>query len=266
MVSIIIPCYNQAQYLEECLNSVINQTYQDWECIIVNDGSTDNTEEIANNWVNKSNKIKLINKKNEGLCATRNKGIEQSKGTFILALDADDYISNNYVEECIKLFQNDNNLKIAYSKAFFFGKRNEEWILPKKIDINSILTKNNVYCSAIFKKSDWENVGKYDTNMKYGYEDWELWINILKNGGYGLQTPNAIFYYRIKDLSMTTQINHHYSNLMRNYIYNKHFDLYEKLIGNPIHLYLETMELRNYLQHIQNKPLRFLIKRLIGRK
>jgi glycosyltransferase involved in cell wall biosynthesis len=89
LVSIIVPCFEQAQYLDEALLSVLDQTYTHWECIIVNDGSSDNTEEIAKRWVEKDGRFLLINKNNEGVCIARNTAIEKAKGVYILPLDAD---------------------------------------------------------------------------------------------------------------------------------------------------------------------------------
>ncbi|WP_374360648.1 glycosyltransferase family 2 protein, partial [Cloacibacterium sp.] len=74
LISVVVPCYNQAQYLDECLQSVLNQTYQDWECIIVNDGSPDHTEEIAKNWVEKDTRFIYLSKENGGLSSARNAG------------------------------------------------------------------------------------------------------------------------------------------------------------------------------------------------
>ena len=108
-VSIIVPCYNQAQYLEDALQSVVFQTYKDWECIIVNDGSVDNTEIIAKNWLLKDNRFKYLHQENGGLSMARNSGIKLAEGDFILPLDADDKISSNYIEKAIEEFKKDDS-------------------------------------------------------------------------------------------------------------------------------------------------------------
>ena len=87
LISVIVPCYNQAQYLDECLQSVLNQTYQNWECIIVNDGSPDNTHEIAESYCRKDARFKYFYKENGGLSSARNAGISISNGEFIQFLD-----------------------------------------------------------------------------------------------------------------------------------------------------------------------------------
>lgn len=82
LISVIVPCYNQAQYLDECLQSVYDQTYQNWECIIVNDGSPDNTEEIVLQWTKKDARFNYLKKENGGLSSARNAGIDIAKGEF----------------------------------------------------------------------------------------------------------------------------------------------------------------------------------------
>ena len=94
-VSVIVPCYNQAQFLDEALMSVLNQSYANWECLIINDGSPDNTEDVALRWCNKDERFVYLKKENGGLCAARNMGIEKATGEFILPLDADDKIAEN---------------------------------------------------------------------------------------------------------------------------------------------------------------------------
>ncbi len=92
LISVIVPCYLQAEYLDECLQSVYDQTYSNWECIIVNDGSLDNTEEIAKRWLEKDNRFRYIYKENGGLSSARNAGIREAKGEWIQFLDSDDMI------------------------------------------------------------------------------------------------------------------------------------------------------------------------------
>ena len=99
LISVIVPCYNQAQYLDECLQSVLDQTYQNWECIIVNDGSPDNTEEIALQWTAKDPRFTYLKKENGGLSSARNAGIEVAQGEWIQFLDCDDKIDKECEEE-----------------------------------------------------------------------------------------------------------------------------------------------------------------------
>lgn len=109
MFSIIIPVYNVEQYLDKCLKSISKQTFLDFECIIVDDGSPDNSNAIIDKYVNKDQRFKVIHQKNMGLSAARNTGLDAAKGDYIAFVDSDDYIANDYLEKFV--------LKIASSNA-----------------------------------------------------------------------------------------------------------------------------------------------------
>lgn len=239
-VSIIIPCYNQAQFLDECLSSVLNQTYNNWECIIVDDGSPDNTGEVAQKWMNKDARFKYVKKENGGLADARNYGINNAQGEWLLPLDSDDKISEQYLEKAAEKFK---DYDVIYAKAVYFGEKKGEIDLPSYSYV-SLLLKNNIYCTAFYKKDDYLKTGGYDVNMKFGLEDWEFWIHLLKNKNLKVHQLNYIgFHYRIKEVSMLVNM---YSIpekriKMLNYIFNKHFSVYMEYF-NPI---LNTLRLNN---------------------
>lgn len=95
-ISIIIPCYNQQEFINRCITSVIEQTLTSWECILINDGSTDSTAELCEKWTGNDSRIKLFHKKNGGLSSARNAGMEQATGTYIIFLDSDDRFANQH--------------------------------------------------------------------------------------------------------------------------------------------------------------------------
>ena len=97
MISIVIPIYNAEPYLDKCLNTIMLQNTSNWECIMVNDGSTDNSAEICNSWIAKDSRFKLINQLKKGVSAARNIGIENAKGDWITFVDADDWLEPNYL-------------------------------------------------------------------------------------------------------------------------------------------------------------------------
>ena len=240
-VSIIVPCYNQAQYLPEALQSVLDQTYENWECIIVNDGSPDNTEEVAKQWVEKDSRFKYFYKENGGLSSARNTGIAIAKGEFILPLDADDRISRDYALLAIEAFQDDSSLKLVYCKAEKFGVESGSWDLLD-FSLFELARENVIFCSAFYRKIEWERVGGYDVNMIYGLEDWEFWISILKNGG-GVKCLNHLgFYYRIKSSSMLKELNQERKNILHQYLSIKHVDFFIKNLGSSIELYNNLQE------------------------
>ena len=196
LISIIVPCFNQAQFLKEALDSVHRQSFKNWECIIINDGSTDNTETIVQGCTLEDERFNYISQNNKGLSSARNAGIKIAKGEFILPLDADDKIADNYISEILQQFAGSPSLKLIYAKARKFGEVNEEWNLPE-FSLKRLAEENMIYCSAIFRREDWVKLGGYDENMIYGWEDWEFWIRMLKDGGEVLRLDFTGFYYRV---------------------------------------------------------------------
>jgi glycosyltransferase involved in cell wall biosynthesis len=257
LVSIIVPCYNQAQYLSEALLSVLEQTYQGWECIIVNDGSPDNTEAVAQEWLEKDTRFKYIYKENGGLSSARNAGITIAEGEFILPLDADDRIGPNYLSLAVDEFKKDSELKVVYCKAEKFGDEVGEWIL-EPFTLKNLSLFNMIFCSAIFRKNEWIEVGGYDVSMIYGFEDWEFWISILKNGGNVCKIDNICFYYRTKKSSMFNTISAMQHKKLYDYVCTKHIEFYINLFGNYPSFYME-MEHLSVQQRNQLKSEKFVI-------
>ena len=123
-VSIVIPCYNQGQYLDEAVNSVLNQTYQDFEIIIVNDGSRDDTELVALNLSKKDTRILYYYKNNGGLSSARNFGYEKSNGDYIQFLVSDYTIYPDKLKKQIDIFENDKTIDICYTNYILFDVEN----------------------------------------------------------------------------------------------------------------------------------------------
>lgn len=241
-ISIIVPCFNQAHYLSDALSSVLSQTYPEWECIIVNDGSPDNTEDIAFQWIDRDNRFKYLKKENGGLSSARNAGIAATTGEFILPLDADDKIGADYLKEAVHVLREDKEVRIVYGEAEFFGDRNGKWDLPE-YTLRKMALSNLIYCSAVFRRSDFNKAGPYDESLKKGLEDWDLWLSILKTGGKVIRLPDPYFYYRkVNSGSMVDEMQNAETldNALK-YIYLKHSSFYFELFGNPIKI-LEERE------------------------
>lgn len=229
-VSIVVPCYNQAQYLPEALQSVLEQTYDNWECIVVNDGSPDNTREVTQEWVKKDSRFIYLYKENDGLSSARNAGIAIAGGEFILPLDADDRIGKDYTLLAMKAFQEDPDLKLVYCKAKKFGEESGSWNLPD-FSLFELARQNMIFCTAFYRKKEWERVGGYDENMVYGWEDWEFWITVLKDGGEVKCLDRVGFYYRVKEASMVKMIDKGNQQKILEYVGIKHADFFIKQFG-----------------------------------
>lgn len=244
LVSIIVPCYNQAQYLSETLQSVLDQTYTNWECILVNDGSPDNTEEIALEWKNKDDRFKYFPKKNGGVSEARNFGIKESKGIYILPLDADDKISKTYIEEAVQILDSNHEINVVYCEAEFFGIQKGKWELPK-FSYNELLYQNIVFCSSVFRREDFNKTSGYNINMQLGLEDWDFWLTFMELGASFYKLPKIHFYYRISSNSRNQSIDSIRLKSLYKQIYTNHTNLYVNNFGTPQEAYHKIRDIQN---------------------
>lgn len=195
MVSVVVPCYNHGNFLEETVQSVLHSTYSPLEIIIVNDGSTDHSEEVAMELTRQHQNVLYILQKNSGPAAARNRGIAMARGIYILPLDADDLISPHYIEKAVELMEREQ-AKVVYCEAEFFGERSGKWNLPA-FSVRLLARENMIFCSALYRKEDWLRCGGYDETMTWGWEDWEFWISMLEEGGVVRKLPDVHFFYRV---------------------------------------------------------------------
>ncbi|GAA3614065.1 glycosyltransferase [Flavivirga amylovorans] len=256
LISVVIPCYNQAHFLTETLESVLNQTLNNWECIIVNDGSPDNTDEVSEKWVKKDKRFKYIYKDNGGLPSARNAGIAISDSEYILPLDSDDKIHPSFLEKIIQAFNNNPSLELVCSRIQLFGVKNEELILPN-YNYNQLLLQNCFgHCSA-FKKRTWKAINGYDENLK-SFEDWEFWIRLLKNNGKVYKIPELLFIYRKHEsnsLSNRFYTDGEFYFSLYNYVYKKHIDLYINTFPNFIFVYKDYLKFKAFNEKVKRNIL-----------
>jgi glycosyltransferase involved in cell wall biosynthesis len=223
-VSIIIPCYNLGEYLNDAVASVKAQTFTDWEVIIVNDGSTDETTiDIINKIDHEEPAFEILNQRNMGLSAARNNGIKKANGAYIVCLDADDMLMPDYLQKTVTVLENDTTKKIAVATTWLqeFGLRDNIW-KPTDFSIPNLLVTNVLHAGSLFKKSAWQEAGGYKENMNKGYEDWEYWLSIAECGYRWVTVPEPLFKYRIRENSMLAG-----SKQMHMEIYGKLYDLHE---------------------------------------
>jgi len=251
LVSIIIPCFNYAHFLGEALESVLAQTYMNWECIIINDGSPDNTEEVALKYCKKDNRLKYYYKENGGHSSARNFGVSHSSGKYILPLDADDTISDNYIDAAVKKIESDPNIKIVTGQVQHFGDVHEKFIMPA-YSIKSYLVVNFISISSLFSKEDFDNAKGFDENM-LTFEDWDLFIKILKDGGEVVELPFIGLNYRKKDKSLFREClkddQRVFKDLLK--LYNNNIDVYAKYFQNPIYLIQENEKMTRVIKAYQ---------------
>lgn len=209
VVSVIITCYNYGKYLQESVESVISQTFQDFEIIIVNDGSIDNTEQIAVSLIQRysNHKISLLNQENSGQPAiARNNGIEKSHGEYIFCLDADDRIAPTFIEKCLNLLKNNPHVSIAYTDRLDFDGV-DEIVKSEEYDFEKLKYQNHISYCALYPRRLWQTVGGYRTNVK-GCEDWDFWIAAGLKGYYGKRIAEPLFHYRRHDTGVFQDVSY----------------------------------------------------------
>jgi glycosyltransferase involved in cell wall biosynthesis/Tfp pilus assembly protein PilF len=229
LVSVVIPCYKQAHFLPEAVESVVAQTFSDWEILIVNDGSPDNTGEVAKQLIAKhpGKQIRLVEKSNGGLPGARNAGIRAARGKYLLPLDADDKIKPTLLAKLVSILDNRPKVGFAYSHIQHFGEIDTEFPLPD-FDRATLITKDNIACvCALVRRSAWEQAGGYNEAMREGYEDWDFWIGCVEHGwdGYCLHEP--LFLYRKSGRTMLSDANQKRERLIAQIVQN-HPKLYSE--------------------------------------
>lgn len=206
LVSIIMPCYNSRQYINYSIESVIKQTYSNWELIIIDDCSTDNSNEIINSFCEKDNRIRYLKTDFPSGSPTipRNLGIENSSGRFIAFLDSDDLWNENKLENQIYLF-NDDLVAIVFSnyeKISENGLSNSRNVIaPNLINYKQLLYGNVIACCTCIV--DTSKSGKLKFNNQ-GHEDYALWLEILGKGFYAKNSGLVLASYRVRESSISS--------------------------------------------------------------
>ena len=234
-VSVIMPCYNDGQYIEEALYSLRAQTYLNWELIVIDDGSDEPETLRVLEQLEEMPYVRLLHTNHVRPAGARNAGIRAARGTYILPLDADDTIEPTYMEKAVRILNENPSVGVVYCRADLFGEQSGPWYLPD-YSLRAMLQDNIVFVTSMFRREDWERVGGFNTNMHAGMEDYDFWLSILELDREVVQIPEVLFHYRIKPKSRTTgfqdsveQNKETYHTLYRNHtaLYEKHRELYD---------------------------------------
>jgi len=253
-VAVVIPCYNQGQYLDQAVDSILSQTFQDFEIIIVNDGSTDPLTIEKLQSYNRP-KTRILHTTNQGLPNARNNGIRDTQSLYILPLDADDYMGKTFLEKAVPVLDAQPRIGIVACGTQSF-EMSQKRHLPEIHGVKTFLSQNHIGVSSLFRKTCWEQVGGYNENMRQGYQDWNFWIDILKRGWDIHIIPEYLYFYRRRPGSMVTKSNLMRPDLVRMIVEN-HKELYQQYVADVIYekekkileLKLERKNLQNSLSY-----------------
>ncbi len=232
-VSVIIPCYNHGQFLDEAVESILGQTFEDFEIVIVDDGSTDpGTKELLSDYSRA--KTRVLEKENGHLSSARNHGIERSEGEYILTLDADDLFEKTFLEKAVSILDKSPEIGAVGCLCQEFGVRNRRYDFKTGGGLVDFLTRNRSSGCALFRRLCWEEAGGYDETMKEGYEDWNFWIAVTKQGWFVHSIPEYLFLYRILEESMSTVAHAKRPQLIRKIVSN-HPEVFGKHVEQVVY-------------------------------
>lgn len=221
-VAVIITCYNYGKYVEQAVQSAISQDIT-VEIIVVDDGSTEvSTLEVLER-IRKAG-ILVYRQSNRGLPGARNSGIRLARAKYIVCLDADDIIGEQYCSTCLEALKSTADIGFAYTITRVFGQKNKLWSNLSFSKLH-LLVDNYFPYSAMFRRELWEDIGGFDENMRFGYEDWDFWLSAIERGWRGFHIPKELFWYRKHGKSMLSSSNQRRKEL-KNYLRRKHHSLY----------------------------------------
>jgi len=204
LVSVVIPCYNYGQYVEEAIDSVLAQTFTNFEIIVVDGGSTDD-QTIMRLKSLKKDKTTIFYRDGRHLVGdNRNFGIEKARGKYICCLDADDMLKPTYLEKALFMAEA-HKYDVVFPSVQCFGKTSKVWLV-NEVDFLSCADGSNISTVALFRKDVWRAVGGYrDWGLKEQHvpEDWEFWTRVLGNGFRAKRLIEPLMLYRVHDQGLT---------------------------------------------------------------
>lgn len=221
-VTVVIPCYNMAQFLPETIDSVLAQTFDNWEIVVVDDGSTDDLKSVKKKYGGNKH-IKFIHQENQGLAEARNAGIAEAGGKWMLPLDADDILHPLALAKMVAMAQQHPDSVIYGDLWLKYQDGVKRWYL-RDYDFQDLLKRDCMPPCSLFPKRAWVESGGYK-HLGEGYEDWEFWITIGELGYHGVHIRQPVYWYRMKSESMWREA------------LEAHDELHEKIVALHPNLY-----------------------------
>jgi glycosyltransferase involved in cell wall biosynthesis len=203
-ISVLMPCFNHGTFIGEAIDSVLAQTFRDFEIVVVDDGSTDAlTKDVLSRLA--TPRTTVLKTGNQGLPAARNHAAAHASGVLFCALDADDKLAPTWFEKAVKALDERTDLAFVSHWLETFGDEHWTW-KPERCDLPALLARNTVNGAAVVRREAFEAVGGYDASMRDGCEDWDFWLRLVEQGFEGTIIPEVLFYYRRRADSMSREM------------------------------------------------------------
>jgi len=265
LVSVIIPCYNQGNFLLEAIDSVLKQSYKNIEIIIINDGSEESkTLEILDSFINPM--IKVLHQDNAGPGVARNKAVKIAKADYIVFLDSDDLICDGSIADAVKVLEENPSVGVVYGNCRYFGEKN--YLLARKhLDATVLLKGDTIAICSILRKKAFDDAGGFDEFLsKKGLEDWDFWLLLVEKGWEFYYLNKTTFEVRVLNSSRTFQVANKNLEELKSYIYKKHSYLLAREFHTLVHENKNLKNTKDYkLGQMILKPFRWL-KKAVFRK
>lgn len=231
LVSIVITCYNYADFVSEAIEGALNQTYKNKEILVMNDGSTDRSKSVIEKY---KGKVKIISRENKGIVYTRNEGLDKANGKYVLFLDADDRLADDYVMRVVTFIEK-HNADVVYTDMQFFGEKSTRTDFPD-FDIELLKTQNYIGPNTLFRKTA---IGRqrFDPRLeKLTHEDWDFYLGLALKGVKIMKMSGPVYNYRVHKQGVSRNTNPDADKekftKMSNYIFTKYTAEYDDFLLN----------------------------------
>ena len=201
-ISVVISCYNLGAYLDEAIQSVLTQTYENFDIIIVDDGSTDRATQALLDGYSRP-RTEVLRAPHAGIATARNLGVAHARGRYLCILDADDSLEPTYFEKAVRVLDADASVTFVSCWLRAFGDESWEW-KPERCDVKTLLSEDTVLTASLVRKDAVLAVGGFDTAMpEQGDDDWHLWLTLVARGYTGVILPEILYNYRRRGASVS---------------------------------------------------------------
>ncbi len=197
-ISVVVPCFRHARFLPAAVGSLVAQTYPHWECIIVNDGSPDDTSEVTRQLIARfpQHRIRLVEQANQGPPASRNAGAAASSGELLLPLDADDMLHPEMLTQTSAALEERPSKSIAYTDLAYFEAECDEIAFSSE-PFQELTRRNTFPVTSLVRRVLFDRVGGYRESMRDGYDDWDFWLGCARHGAEAIHVKGALFLHRV---------------------------------------------------------------------